>query len=276
MNDSMWVSPKFGQLARQSRARLRGQPMARQIVGGLRLIGSGLKYPRGSPDWVATRLMVEASPDVLVDVGANVGQYSAMTRRSGFKGRILSFEPVGRPFSQLAAAAAKDPLWSAVNCGLGAHDGVETMHVSMNDSLSSSILNMGERHARAFPEARVEREETICVRRLDQIAHPYLVEAKSIFLKVDAQGYESHVLEGATEILDRVVGLRLELSLRSLYDGDWDIWAAFDWLRDHEFRLRMFLPGASDPTSGEPLQVDAVATRISPSEDVTAYLGENG
>lgn len=39
--------------------------------------------------------------DAVFDIGANSGQYSIGLRRAGFRGRIISFEPLSGPFSLL-------------------------------------------------------------------------------------------------------------------------------------------------------------------------------
>ena len=44
-------------------------------------------------------------------------------------------------------------------------------------------------------------------------------KARSPYLKIDTQGYEWKVLEGATEVLNYLCGIQLEVSLLPLYEG---------------------------------------------------------
>jgi len=56
--------------------------------------------------------------NVVLDVGANSGQYATDLRRAAYKGRIVSFEPLSGPFSLLERSAARDPLWNCRQCAL--------------------------------------------------------------------------------------------------------------------------------------------------------------
>ena len=57
--------------------------------------------------------------NLVLDVGANVGQFAQSLRNRGYAGRIISFEPVKEAFSALENAARGDDLWTASNLALG-------------------------------------------------------------------------------------------------------------------------------------------------------------
>src|SRR5271155_5120319 len=84
--------------------------------------------------------------DVILDVGANSGQYATGLRRAAFKGRIVSFEPLSGPFSLLERKASKDPLWVCRQCALGDFDGTISINVAGNAGASSSVLPMLKIH----------------------------------------------------------------------------------------------------------------------------------
>jgi len=79
---------------------------------------------------------------------------------------------------------------------LGASSGSIEMNVSAN-SVSSSPLEMLGAHLKAAPDSRYIRKESVPLRRLDEEATPYLKGSSSSFLKIDAQGFDLEVLEGA-------------------------------------------------------------------------------
>lgn len=157
--------------------------------------------------------------DVLLDVGANVGQYAQSARRMGYSGRIISFEPVSAVFEGLAKKANADPLWDAIQCGLGPSAGTAQINVAGNNAESSSFLQMAKRTVEEAPRAAYVGSETVRVRALDDLTSELVRPSDKLWLKLDVQGFELAVLEGATRTLDQVLGLELELSLVPLYDG---------------------------------------------------------
>jgi len=199
--------------------------------------------------------------DLVLDVGANTGGYATSLRQAGYRGRILSFEPLSSAHAALVAATAGDPAWSAApRMAIGERDGDVTINIAGN-SASSSLLPMTDRHKGAAPESAYIGAETVEVRRLDGVRHPFLDAAAAPFLKIDTQGYESQVLAGAAGILPRLVGVQLEMSLRHLYEGQslWrDVIAALEAAR---FELWAVVPGFFDPATGRMLQCDGIFFR---------------
>src|SRR5476649_785985 len=56
-------------------------------------------------------LMDALGIDLVLDIGANEGQFGQQLRRCGYGGRIVSFEPVEDVHATLSAAASGDRLW---------------------------------------------------------------------------------------------------------------------------------------------------------------------
>lgn len=199
--------------------------------------------------------------DTVIDVGANDGGYGSLLRRGGFEGSILSFEPLQEAHAALTAAAQADSRWSIhPRAALGAEEGEVTIHVAGN-SASSSILPMHETHAKAAPESRYVGEQRVPVKRLDEVRHEVLDKAGRTLLKIDTQGYEMPVLQGAERLLPRVTGVQLELSLTRLYEGQVLYLEMIQWLEQRGFELWNVIPGFIDPTSARMLQFDGVFFR---------------
>ena len=76
--------------------------------------------------------------NVVLDVGANVGQYGTGLRNVGYTGRIVSFEPLSTEFKQLSAKATADGAWQSLNFALGDVDGSSEINVSSEYTQVSS------------------------------------------------------------------------------------------------------------------------------------------
>ena len=207
------------------------------------------------------RQLVIRGIDTVLDVGANEGQYARSLREAGYSGRFFSFEPLESAHSRLMEWAARDPLWTvAPRMALGNEDGTLSINVSAN-SYSSSALPMLDSHLRADPASRYVRTEVVRVARLDTIAKELVLPPKSLFLKIDVQGFERQVLEGAENLMPRIAGAQLELSLVPLYEGQALLLPLIETMGRNGFEVSGFVPGLVDPATGRTLQVDTIFFR---------------
>lgn len=206
------------------------------------------------------RLLRWLDADLVVDVGANRGQYARALRQSGYRGPIVSFEPLTPAYESLAAAAADDPLWTCHNVALGSRP--ETLELNIAaDSGCSSFLPIAKRSSEMEAGARYVGRESVQVRRLDAVWNDVAGVARRAYLKIDVQGYELEALTGAGPILGAIRAVEIELSLVEMYEGmtlAGDVIAA---LARHHLRLAAAECIHDDPATGEMLQLDAVFVR---------------
>ena len=156
--------------------------------------------------------------DAVLDVGANTGQFGQALRQAKFAGRILSVEPLSAAYEALAARAGSDPRWDTERAAVSDAPGTITMNVSGN-SVSSSVLPMLDTHADAAPASRYVSVEEVSATTVDELMRRHRLRAETTLLKIDVQGYEKAVLDGAAATLARIGGVKTELSLVPLYDG---------------------------------------------------------
>ncbi|WP_165807060.1 FkbM family methyltransferase [Nocardioides currus] len=156
--------------------------------------------------------------DTVVDVGANVGQYAAMVRAAGFAGRIVSLEPLPDAFGRLSRRMRSDDDWTGHRVAAGAQPGRATIHVSAN-SYSSSLLPLTDLHLAADPASRTVRELEVEVVTITGLVEQEGIDPARALLKVDTQGFEAAVLDGADDLLDAFAAIQLELSWAELYTG---------------------------------------------------------
>jgi FkbM family methyltransferase len=206
------------------------------------------------------RLLESYGVDLVFDVGANSGQYAEELRSLGYRGRIVSFEPLSSAFAQLRARAAADPAWQVENVALGDRDEDARIHIAGN-STSSSLLDMLPLHLKSAPDSIYVDSEAIRVRRFDSLCAEHLTAGSRAFLKIDAQGYERKILDGAGAALERLVGLQVELSLAPLYKEAALFSEIIDRLAAAGFALMAFEPGHCSRDSGRLLQIDGLFFR---------------
>lgn len=202
--------------------------------------------------------------DLLFDIGANVGQYGLELRAGGYRGRIVSFEPQGGPFQELAAAAAGDDRWVVNNIGLADHAGEAEIGVSPQSG-ASSLLPMGARHIEMHPDTVFVGSETVRLGVADAVATEWLEDDSTVALKLDVQGFEMAVLAGAGELLRRAVFAECELLLEHLYEGQ----AEADELIASFYAAGLKLAGTEaghvDAATGRVAWMDAIFIREPPA-----------
>lgn len=218
-----------------------------------------------SPELRLVRMLDANAIDLVVDVGANAGYFAKEIREAGYRGAILSFEPLADAHASLLAAARHDSAWHvASRCAIGAVDSTVEVNVAGN-STSSSILPMLGEHVRAAPNSAYVRKERVPLCRLDTFEHASLSHATRPFLKIDTQGYEQQVLDGAAGILSRVHGIQVEMTLSALYEGQ-QLWLEMHaQLQSLGFELWGVVPGFFDPATGRLFQFDGVYFRSEPA-----------
>lgn len=194
--------------------------------------------------------------DVVVDVGANVGQYAERLRSDGYAGWIISAEPVHAAFDMLAARASADARWQVLDLAFGEKRGTSQINIS-EASVFSSIRSQLPSAAAFNVESRVIGRETIRMARLDDI-FPELPRGQA-FLKIDTQGYEQQVLMGASDCLSKFLGVQMELPIVHLYEGTWRFDEAAAYMHERGFEISNIVPVNYDPADpASLLEIDCI------------------
>jgi len=195
--------------------------------------------------------------ECILDIGANIGQYAEYLRQIGFKNNIISFEPLNDAYEILKTKTKKDSRWEAYNFGIGENDQISKINVSKN-SFSSSILDMSNSHFDSSPESIYVSSQKIKIKRLDRLEFLEKLTDKNLFLKIDTQGYEEQVINGSINIINRVKGIQIEMSLNELYKEQILFEELYKKIVNLNFDLWDIRRGFSNPTSGRVLQFDAI------------------
>ena len=219
--------------------------------------------PSSNPAFQLLKALNRFEVDLVLDVGANVGQFASELRSVGYKkGILVSFEPLSAAHTALSEAASSDPTWHVhPRSAIGDHDGEIVINIAGN-SVSSSVLPMMESHSSAAEDSAYVGVESVPLRSLDSVAPAYLAKSRRPFLKIDTQGFEWQVLDGAVATLPKIHGILCELSLVPLYEGQ-RLWMdMIQRLESEGFTLWSIQKGFTDPRDGRTLQVDAIFFRL--------------
>lgn len=156
--------------------------------------------------------------NVVVDVGANEGQFASNLRQIGFSGRIVSFEPDPNSYVKLRERHGKDPEWQGHCLALGDTQVIAPFNIT-KDSLTNSFLPL-------ITTSNIQDVIEVQIYRLDSIIDTILagIRSPSLLLKTDTQGFDINVLRGAKGCVDRIVGIVAELSVIPIYDNSPLFW----------------------------------------------------
>ena len=182
--------------------------------------------------------------DCVFDVGANRGQFAAMLReRVGYKGIIISFEPIPELAAKLREQAQADSDWHIEELAISTVDG----HISFNVMEVSEFSSVGTpshqdsalfRDLNSVKDSIEVKAETLSTAwsRLNQchdFSHP--------FLKLDTQGLDVAIVAESTDVLRSFVALQSELAIKRLYNESVDFRQALEVYERCGFSPAMFL-----------------------------------
>ena len=164
-------------------------------------------------------LFAQLEINCVFDVGAHRGQYGRFLRNLGYRGRIISFEPIAGNVAYIERRRAGDDNWWIRPYALGSESGTAMLNVAQVSQFSS-FLTPNDFSRREYGEASaVVRTDSVEVHRLADIFDDCTrgIPKPRVFLKMDTQGYEMEVLAGAGPALGRVSALQSEVSVQPLY-----------------------------------------------------------
>lgn len=200
----------------------------------------------------------------VIDVGANTGQFGQALRRVGFRGRIVSFEPMDQARRVLERVASIDGSWEVVPAALGRERDECELQVFSDDTFSS--LHPTTSGAKSlFPEFldRVASQK-VRVERLDDLwsglfrGHPEC----PVLLKTDTQGHDLEVLHGAGESLREVSVVLSEASIERIYEDSPTLAELAAHLEARGFRASGYYPFSHRQESLAMIELDAFFVRI--------------
>lgn len=236
--------------------------LLRKTKKALSLLGTP-RYRRalstGSAAAIEHRALASLDPALVVDVGANKGQFTLLALEIFPKARIVAFEPLREAGARFARAIGVEPRVRLVAAALGLVTGEADMHVSGRDDCSSLLDIAGLQEL--VPDAAMVGTEKVRIGRLEDFLDAGEIVGPAL-LKIDVQGFELQVLQGCGDWLKRFAWVYVELSFCELYAGQALADPVIRHLLDAGFAFAAVYNLSCD-AHGRPLQADILFTRHS-------------
>jgi FkbM family methyltransferase len=190
------------------------------------------------------RLIAAYDIDCIFDVGANAGQYARMLReRVGYTGTIISYEPIPVLATEMRNAAHDLGPWFIQEMALDKAPGRARFKVTQ-DSQFSSLRSASDLGKEVFAHQIGVSEEIEVV--TGTMAQEFQIWRAKLgfnrpYLKMDTQGNDLAVAEGAGDFLREFVAVQSEIAVRKLYDDIPDISDSIAYFRQAGFEVSAFV-----------------------------------
>ena len=150
--------------------------------------------------------LLGSPPLLAVDIGANVGHYTAELRRRTGTAEIHAFEPSAVNVERLKARFSADEAIAIVPVALSNTSGEATLFSNMLGSPLGSLTQRKLDHL----GIGFEVQETVSTMRFEDYWRDRLGKRHLDIVKLDVEGHELAVLEGFGEAIDHVKVLQFE------------------------------------------------------------------
>jgi len=198
------------------------------LVGAVRKIVQNLGYDVVHHQSLGN-LLKHLEIDLLIDVGANIGQAHDKFRLAGYRGPVVSFEPHPGCFVQLQNRPDKFGNWTRLNFAVGAEDAERTLYFGASTDQTSLLTGADDPLKGSIP---------VRVRSLESLwGELGLDRCKRIFLKTDAEGFDFQILQGAKKHFNHIAGGMIESRPVPEYDSETSMTEVLTFLSANGFEV---------------------------------------
>ena len=207
------------------------------------------------------KALKEDKIDLIVDVGANSGQFYSLCRKElKYSGKVFSFEPNPVMVQILQDSQKNDPDWEVFPFALGAAEGTLSFNV-YQDSKLSSFLNGTDKNLEGFRDKfRFDKSVQVIVKTLDSFFEERggIRGVSSVFLKLDTQGFDLEVLKGLNKYKHLVKYIQSEISVIPIYENMPHYTESINCFESEGYRLISLVPVTREKETGFVIEFDAL------------------
>ena len=180
--------------------------------------------------------LLKSESPICFDVGANEGQTIKLLQEVFRSPRIYAFEPSSEVFTKLRSRKYRSDVF-LYNFALGRQNSQEEF-INYEDSRLSSFFPLSTDEESQFGHLKIKAKESVEIKTIDWFLTRYQINEIDL-LKVDTQGYDLQVLQGASESFRRgsIRNVYVELNFLKLYENQADAQQITRFLTEHNFHL---------------------------------------
>jgi FkbM family methyltransferase len=183
--------------------------------------------------------------DCVLDVGAHLGEYHDFLRSEvGYLGKIVSFEPIASNVEVLRSRTKNEPQWIIEGHALGKTSGHADFNIMARSTFSSFLEPDHSITSQFKGRNELLKRVSVEVKTLDEIVPNVEKQlgVKNVYLKLDTQGFDLEVLQGAVKSVSRFKALQTEASVVPIYKGMPDFVTTIHTCRSLGFELNGMFP----------------------------------
>ena len=197
---------------------------------------------------------------MLIDVGANKGQFAQLLRSVGYKGVIHSIEPGSIAYGKLVNNSQHDGKWHAHKYAFGAENKKVSLSVCEMDRLSTLYKFNDYGHQFSGAGAKITKEEQVDMVVLDDFLSDQAIDLQKsrCLLKLDTQGHDLEVLKGASSSLAHIKSIQTELAFKSIYENVPSYSEVMVFCEQNGFAVSGMYPVNRDQSTLEMIEMDCV------------------
>jgi FkbM family methyltransferase len=200
------------------------------------------------------RWLMDMNIQTVLDVGANIGEFSAIAASLFPMAKIYAFEPITDCVKSIKKKQI--PNLTIYQNALGNHNGDTKFYISSWNP-SSSLKKMSELHKQNWPHTAENISTTVKARRLDSFETELNLK-QEILIKVDIQGAEIEFIDGANNTLSKAKVIIIEAGYVQLYEDEGMFDGVYKRLKELGFSFRGVLKQSQSKTDDSYLQADFV------------------
>ena len=178
---------------------------------------AGISYSRYS--LFNKKWLLDSNIRTVIDIGANVGEFTAIFAELFPDARVYAFEPLPDCYEELKKVAKQyQGRVKAFNIALGTQVGSFEFNRS-SWAPASSFRKMSKLHKNSYPHSAESETVTVDIKTLDKVFENIDLK-KNTLIKMDVQGFEDEVIKGGLEVIKKAKVLVIECSLQTTYEAE--------------------------------------------------------